>query len=70
MKPIKWIDIAMLAIAGVSLSCKSDCQTAAEALCETSMKKNYGEVTQKLGDEWAEDSLKKCVAEQVLRCES
>jgi hypothetical protein len=70
MKPIKWIDIALLAIAGISLSCRSDCQSAAETLCEASMKENYEEVTQKLGEEWAEDSLKKCVAEQVLRCES
>ena len=70
MKPIKWRDIAMLAIAGIFLSCKSDCQTAAETLCEASMKENYDEVAQKLGEEWAEDSLKKCVAEQLLRCES
>jgi hypothetical protein len=69
MKLNKWRNIAMFAIAGVFLSCKSDCQTAAEAVCETTMKETYGEATQKLGEEWAEDSLKKCVAEQVAQCE-
>lgn len=63
----RWI--AVVAVAGVFLGCKGDCQTAAEALCETSMKENYEEAAQKLGEKWAEDSLKKCVAEQVLRCE-
>ena len=65
---VRWI--AMIAVAGVFLGCKSDCQTAAETLCEASMKDYYGEVTQKLGEKWAEDSLEKCVAEQVLQCES
>jgi hypothetical protein len=63
----RWI--AVVAVAGVFLGCKDNCQTAAETLCETSMKENYDEVVQKLGTKWAEDSLKKCVAEQILRCE-
>ena len=64
---VRWI--AVVALAGVSLGCKSDCQTAAQAACETSMKENYEEAAKKLGAKWAEDSLKKCVAEQVLQCE-
>jgi len=56
-------------LAAPLLSCGSDCQTTAETQCETSMKEYYGEATQKLGEEWAEDSLKKCIAEQVLQCE-
>ena len=63
----RWI--AVVAVAGVFLGCKSDCQTTAEALCEATMKENYGEAAKALGEEWAEDSLKKCVAEQVIRCE-
>ena len=63
----RWI--AVVAVAGVILGCKNDCQSTAETLCETSMKENYEEAAQKLGEKWAEDALKKCVAEQVLRCE-
>jgi hypothetical protein len=63
----RWI--AVVAVAGVFLGCKNDCQSTAETLCETSMKENYEKLEQKLGAKWVEDALKKCVAEQVLRCE-
>ena len=63
----RWITV--IAIAAAFLGCGSDCQTTAQTLCEATMKENYDDAAKKLGEEWAEDSLKKCVAEQVLQCE-